>query len=68
MCLLMGQVPSFSYWEKRRFGSPERGAVVAEGGEEDMGVRGGPGLLALPTTEKQLTILAKVTPTLLHTI
>ena len=68
MCLLMGQVPSFSYWEKRRFGSPERGAVVAEGGEEDRGVRGGPGWQALPTTEKQLTSLAKVTPTLLQTI
>lgn len=47
------------------FGSPERGAIIAEGNEEHVGARGGPGIYSsLLTAGKYLTTLATDTPTL----
>ena len=51
------------------FGSPERGAIIAEGNEEHLRVRGGPGIYSsLLTAGRYLTTLVTDMPTLVCTL
>lgn len=72
------RVPSVS-WSARKqpsvakyyvpLGSDEKGALIAEGSGEDLGVRGGPGInSSLPTSGKCFSVLATAISTLVHII